>query len=525
MESIQALDIFSIPRGGSELGTALALAVETFSKSPASNHGLVIFSDGGEADVELEKAIEQAIASQILVLTIGVGTDTGSLIPDPDPQRPGDWVRDANGNVVKTRLESGPLKEVAHRTRGHYLKLDSRTLDERLIRQVLAVLDRHQTETKTSTKPIERYQWPLSAGLLLLLLAWMLRPSNAPAHTPTRRPASAPALLGISLGVSLGIGLSAPEAQAKWWHDVTHSTRSEASAAATALDSGHSEDALKRYEALLEKDPPSEQRPAIEIGLGTAAYRLEDYDRAVAAFSRALAAQDTTTRLSAHQGLAHSLYDQGDRNLAKMPQFTLKAWRDSLRHFKAALTADPANEALRENRDFVQDRLDRLIEEILKQQQQQRQQGQGQKGQKGQQGQEGEEGEEGQQGQNGQQGKQGQQGQGGEEGDDPNGRKGKNGKDGEDGSGGQTAKGQPGEGQQEREAQQLPEGQITAGTEGAPDPNSDSQNAMKFSDGDRRQETGFSENEARTFLRIYADDQKSARMNQQRHNAARGKDW
>ena len=41
----------------------------------------------------------------------------------------------------------------------------------------------------------------------------------------------------------------------------------------------------------------------------------------------------------------------------------------------------------------------------------------------------------------------------------------------------------------------------------------------------RNGKTGFSRNEARSFLRTYADDQKKALQLRPRNDAVRGKDW
>ncbi len=46
-----------------------------------------------------------------------------------------------------------------------------------------------------------------------------------------------------------------------------------------------------------------------------------------------------------------------------------------------------------------------------------------------------------------------------------------------------------------------------------------------MNDNDRREDTGFSPNEARAFLRTYADDQKAVQFSRQRQQPAKGKDW
>lgn len=508
-EAIQSVDIYSVPRGGSEIGRAIKLAIETFAKTPARNHGLVLFSDGGEPDPETAEWTRRAAEKNILILTVGVGTKAGSLIPDPDPNRAGDWIRDEQGNAVQTRLEEEVLREIARGTGGRYLPLSGQSIDATLVNQVLAALERREGETKSTTKPIERFYWPLSLAILCLVMAWLLRPTSKRAFAA---PAPAAALLLLTCLSADAGAASLTNLIPDWADPATRKARE----ARRAVEREDYESAVKLYQESLNQRPGARQQPVIALGLGHAARASQQYETAVGAFSQALENPDPTIQRSAHQGLGHSLYDQGDRALAKQPRFTIRAWTDSIRHLDAALRLDPENQALKENRDFVQKRLDELQEQ-QRQQQQQQQQGQGQKNQ-GQQGQKGEQGREGQQGDQGQQGQDGQE---------PGGQEGENGEEGEGGSGDQQQQqGQGGEQEEGQKPGDLPEGDITADGPNPGDREGQGQaREGEMSDDERREDTGFSPNEARAFLRTYADDQKAVQFSRQRQQPVKGKDW
>lgn len=505
-ESINSVDIFSVPRGGSEIGRAIKLALESFDKTPARNHGLVLFSDGGEPDPELASYLKLAAEKNIIILSIGVGTKAGSLIPDPDPDKQGEWIRDSAGNAVKTALEEDTLRELARATRGRYLPLNAQTLDAGVVSQVLAALDQQEGESKSSTKPIERFYWPLSLAILLLIMAWLLRP------TSSKRPAASPAAAALTASLLLA-ATPADASITSLLPDWSDSATQKARQASSALASEDFETAAKLYDEGLNARPSHRQRPALALGLGQAAHRLQKYDQAVGAFSQALESTDPALQKQAHHGLGHSLYDQGDRAIAKQPRFTIKAWTDSLRHLNAALQLDPDNKELLENRDFVQKRLDELQEQQKQQQEQQKQKGnKGDKGDKGEKGEKGEQGDKGNQGQ---------------EGGEPGGKGGEEGEEGEDGSGGDEQKEGKG-GDQKDENQKpgdLPEGEISAEGDTPGDKESEQAQQAEQADGERRDDTGFSPNEARTFLRTYADDQKAVQFSRQRQQPVKGKDW
>jgi len=505
-ESIQSVDIFSVPRGGSEIGRSIKLALESFEKTPARNHGLVLFSDGGEPDPELTAYLKQATDKNVIILSIGVGTKAGSLIPDPDPEKQGEWIRDSSGNAVKTALEEDTLREIARATRGRYLPLNAQSLDASVVNQVLAALDQQEGDSKSSTKPIERFYWPLSLAIVCLIMAWFLRPTSKRPITASAAGSAVVALLWLSAHPA---DAAISDYLPAWNNTPTQKARE----AASALQDEDYERAAKLYDEGLKSRPSGSQRAVIALGLGRAAHELQQFDTAVGAFSQALESTDPTLQKTAHHGLGHSLYDQGDRALAKQPRFTIKAWTDSLRHLNAALQIDPDNEELIENRDFVQKRLDELQEQQKQEQEKQKQKGnKGDKGDKGDKGEKGEKGEKGNQGQDG---------------NEPGGEEGEDGEEGENGSkGDQQEQGKGGDQDEDQKPGELPEGEISAeGDNPGGDKESQQAQEAEQADGERRDDTGFSPNEARTFLRTYADDQKAVQFSRQRQQPVKGKDW
>jgi Ca-activated chloride channel family protein len=508
IEAIESLDFTSVPRGGSEIGRALKLAMETFEKSPAKNHGLILFSDGGEPDIQITEYTKQAAKKNVLILTVGVGTEAGALIPDPDPERGGEYVRDNKGNVVKTRLEPKVLQEIATATRGRYLKLGSQPLATGVVKDLLSALQAQTNAAKELVKPIERFYWPLTLGMLLLITAWLIHPSSRMKTASTilaSRPKKAIAMLFIGSLCGNNSALAAFNSK---------KGNTDPSEAHKAYTDGEFDHATKLYEKLVQQTNSGDRKQQLAFGLAASAHQIRDYDKAIGGFSQALESTDTSLQNQAHRGIAHSLYDQGDRALAKQPKFTLKAWRDSVKHFDAALKIDPENKEVKENREFVKKRLD----ELQKQMDQQEQQGKkGQKGKKGDKGKKGEKGEKGEGEEGEEEGENGDE-EGDGEGDDDKSRKESLGKQ-------EEKEGNEGQGGKE----QQPEGKLQAGKEG----DEESQEARErreqreaeMAENHENEATGFSRNQARSFLRTYADDQKKAMILRPRDAPVNGKDW
>ncbi len=497
IEAIQSLDFTAVPRGGSELGRALKLAMETFEKSPAKNHGLILFSDGGSPDMQITEFTKQAAQKNILVLTVGVGTEAGSLIPDPDPERAGEYLRDQEGNVVKTRLEPKVLQEIAAVTRGRYLRLGSQPLAESVVKQLLSALQAQSNASKELVKPIERFYWPLSIGMLLLMIAWFIHPS-ASRHQMNSHSTTSWGALILPIILALCFLSSAQGA--------SNSIMEKAHA---AYDHGDFKQAIELYEDSVKSTRNPERRQQLAFGLGTAAYQNKDYDRAISGFGQALESNNVQEQSKAHRGLAHSLYDLGDRSLAKQPKFSLKAWRECVKHFEDSLKIDPENQEVKENRDFVKKRLDEL--------QQQMDEKEGKDGKKGDKGKKGKKGDKGQKGENGE-GEDGENGEGDGE-DEEKSRKESLGKQ-------QEKEGQEGEG---GDKEKENEGQLQAGKEGEEESKEARERReakqAEMAENQENETTGFSRNEARSFLRTYADDQKKAMILRPRDAPVNGKDW
>ncbi len=199
-ETLEQFDTELIPRGGSNLGEAIDLAVEAFTgwlpdgtQNPElakklgqlknSSHALVVFSDGEELEGEAMAAAERAKNRGVMIISIGVGTAEGGVIPmetvgydqfnQPIQGRP-DWVRDDEGKIVRSKLNESNLVAVANATRGLYIPLLNVVKDDRLP-VILNKLSASENQSRTIRIPLERYQIPLTCGLLLLLAGTAVR--------------------------------------------------------------------------------------------------------------------------------------------------------------------------------------------------------------------------------------------------------------------------------------------------------------------------------------------------------------
>jgi hypothetical protein len=128
----------------------------------------ILFTDGEELEGDtLQAAREQSIKMRIF--TVGVGSKEGSLIPIRDPDGNTTFVKDMDGRIVKSRLDEERLRQIAEVTGGFYLHLETGMAEmDELVRRGITQLKEKEGAERISREPIERYEWPLTAGIVLI---------------------------------------------------------------------------------------------------------------------------------------------------------------------------------------------------------------------------------------------------------------------------------------------------------------------------------------------------------------------
>jgi Ca-activated chloride channel family protein len=185
-QSLDALDVNIIPQGGTAIAEAIETAQTAFKEG--DNHRvLVLMTDGEDQDSGAVEAAKKAAATGLRIYTVGIGTPAGELLHIKDPQGRPDYIRDEQGNVVKSHLNERLLQEIAGATEGgFYLPLRGAKTMDALYEQGLAKLPKSEHQQKLVKRYEERYHWPLGLAIVLLVVEFLV-----PERKRQARPASA----------------------------------------------------------------------------------------------------------------------------------------------------------------------------------------------------------------------------------------------------------------------------------------------------------------------------------------------
>jgi len=155
-------------KSGTRLGQALSLAAACDDSHRADTRDILLLSDGDDPlrDAEWRNGARVAVTLGIRVHTVGIGDpNTASIIRlDSGPLK-------HDGQLVRTRLEETPLREIAERTGGTYTSARTRTLP--LGSLYLDTIEHlPEREDNEDALPVyqQRYAWFLAPALGFLIL-------------------------------------------------------------------------------------------------------------------------------------------------------------------------------------------------------------------------------------------------------------------------------------------------------------------------------------------------------------------
>ena len=334
--ALDELDTSVIPKGGTNIAAAIATAGDAFGKAEGQTRALIILTDGEELDADGVAAAKKAAASGIRIFTVGIGSSEGSLIPFRSDEGRQDFVRDASGKPVQSRLDETRLREIAKETGGFYVPIGPEAARE-IFQQGIEPMELAETGVFATRQPLERYQWPLGFAVAFLII-WLLLGERRRIPAGLRAAALVAGLLALP-ATSQASGLQ-------------------------NYQSGNYQEARKAFEKHLKSSPESREA---QFDAGASAYKLNDFAQAISHFTSSLLSENKKLREDSAYNLGNSLVRRGES--AKENDAKKADWKNAIEQYTEALKLNPKNQPAEENRAIVK----KLLEELEKQEKQQQQ--------------------------------------------------------------------------------------------------------------------------------------------------------
>ena len=174
--SLENLDADVIPKGGTSISSAIGEALRSYRGEERKYKVLLLLTDGEDHEGDPISLIETTKQEGLRIFSIGMGSPEGDLIPIIRENGQKEFLKDGQGQVVKSLLDEDLLRKIALRTNGSYARADGgksglkQIYDERLSK-----LEKGEFEGKMRKSYKERFQIPLVLVLLLLVFEPFIR--------------------------------------------------------------------------------------------------------------------------------------------------------------------------------------------------------------------------------------------------------------------------------------------------------------------------------------------------------------
>ena len=154
---------------GTRLGGLVDIMLASLPDQDLETRIGVVFSDGGFSDFAVESAADAARQANLTLVTVGVGGLDSVPLPDSSGV-----IRTIDGDTVKTALNEQPLRDLAQRTGGFYVRLSETGDLASLLQSLLGTRQELKAEQVAGGAEGRRYQLFLGAGLALAGIALVL---------------------------------------------------------------------------------------------------------------------------------------------------------------------------------------------------------------------------------------------------------------------------------------------------------------------------------------------------------------
>ena len=168
--SLNSLSVNTIPRPGTSISSAIQQALKGYKGGLNKYKVLILITDGEDHEGDPIESAKEAKNEGVKIFCIGIGTPRGDLIPITNAQGNKTYLKDKNGNVVKTRLDEITLQKIALITGGSYIRSGATEFGLNLIyKNRISKMEKREIKSKMVKQYEERFQIPLFIAFLLLL--------------------------------------------------------------------------------------------------------------------------------------------------------------------------------------------------------------------------------------------------------------------------------------------------------------------------------------------------------------------
>lgn len=299
---------------GTAIGTAINLAVRSFTPSETSDKAIILITDGENHEDDAVGAAKKAVEKGIHVNIVGIGLPKGTPIPLDGNAN---FMKDRAGNVVVTKLNEEMCKEIAAAGDGMYVRADNTNSALRALEKEIDKMNKSELDSKVYSAYDEQFQTLAWIVLFILLFEFFILDRK----NRIFRKVKLFSFIGLLL-FSSGI-VSAQKAERRHVREGNSLYENEK----------YTESEIA-YRKSLEVNPKSTEG---NYNLGNALYKQEKYDEAAKQYQQIIAQETNPSKL------AQAYHNMGNIGMKK------KEYAQSVEAYKQSLRLNPQDDETRYN--------------------------------------------------------------------------------------------------------------------------------------------------------------------------------
>ncbi len=170
---LSAINPDMVPRQGTAIGAAIDLGIRSFTPDEDKSKAMIIITDGeNHEDDPVSKASEASDAG-IVIHTIGIGSPEGVPVPVTRNGKR-DYLKDADGTTVITKLDEDILKKIAIGAGGNYVRASSSNIGLDEIFAEVKKMKKQDLESTMYTEYNDQFQIFVVIALFLLIMDYVI---------------------------------------------------------------------------------------------------------------------------------------------------------------------------------------------------------------------------------------------------------------------------------------------------------------------------------------------------------------
>lgn len=162
-----------VPTQGTAIGSAINLAMNSFSTGDNRSKSMIIITDGENHEDDAIALAKRAAEAGIVIHTIGIGSANGVPI-QITTNGTTDYLKDREGNTVITKLDETILQQIAMTTGGSYVRANNTNIGLEDIYNNIRNMEQQELGSTIYTEYNDQYQIFAAIALLFLIVEFFI---------------------------------------------------------------------------------------------------------------------------------------------------------------------------------------------------------------------------------------------------------------------------------------------------------------------------------------------------------------